>query len=310
MMKDKYLNIPFMNYFVARICDALLGQIIIYYVLSYTTSDELFSGLTQFQEFIVTCLKNTVEWLMGSPAGLKLYCPLNSILGSFCQFHISLWWTFLSLLSPFLKVAFNFFLFLGNFGFSFQVSMLADILAIVSVHMYCIYVYASRLYYFQMKGLKILSRLFIGKKRSPLPGNVHSDPYTTEQLLFGTVSFTILLFLLPTTLIYYAVFTGIRVTLIFAGGLLTRLKFIMNIFPVYLTFLWFYNPILLTSTMRVNMKADYFPDGTLVNRVKPVCEPWRKTVEICIPKTIIKPGEIEWRKLTADVLMGNLIYTV
>lgn len=62
-----------------------------------------------------------------------------------------------------------------------------------------------------MKGLKILSRLFIGKKRNPLPGTEHSSPYTTEQLLFGTVSFTILLFLLPTTLIYYFVFTAVRI---------------------------------------------------------------------------------------------------
>lgn len=108
---------------------------------------------------------------MGSPAGFKLYCPLNNILGSFYQFHISLWWTFLSnlyldilllcvygtvsshvllfnefteLCNPFLKLLFNFFLFLGNFGFSFQVSILADLLAVVSVHMYCIYVYAAR----------------------------------------------------------------------------------------------------------------------------------------------------------------------
>lgn len=69
-----------------------------------------------------------------------------------------------------------------------------------------------RLYFFQMKGLKILSRLFIGRKRNPLPGSVHSSPYTTEQLLFGTVSFTVILFLLPTTLIYYVVFTGVRMT--------------------------------------------------------------------------------------------------
>lgn len=61
----------------------------------------------------------------------------------------------------------------------------------------------------QIEGLKILSRLFIGKKRKPLPGKTQSLPYTTEQLLFGTVSFTILLFLLPTTLIYYFVFTTV-----------------------------------------------------------------------------------------------------
>lgn len=45
-----YLDVQYTNYIVARICDALLGELIIYHVMSYTSSDELFAVLIQFQE--------------------------------------------------------------------------------------------------------------------------------------------------------------------------------------------------------------------------------------------------------------------
>ncbi len=44
------LNLRNVNYIVARIMDALLGQIIMFYVMSFTNSDEMFSAVTDFQE--------------------------------------------------------------------------------------------------------------------------------------------------------------------------------------------------------------------------------------------------------------------
>ena len=52
-----------------------------------------------------------------------------------------------------------------------------------------------------------LWRLFRGKKYNPLRNRVDSSPHeNVEQLFVGTLAFTILLFLYPTTLVYYAVF--------------------------------------------------------------------------------------------------------
>lgn len=39
---------------------------------------------------------DVVTWLMKEPAGMKLNDEFSLILGLFFQFHISLWWTFLS----------------------------------------------------------------------------------------------------------------------------------------------------------------------------------------------------------------------
>ncbi len=67
----------------------------------------------------------------------------------------------------------------------------------------------SRLYNLQMKGLTSLWRLFRGKKWNPLWGRVDSFAFNVNQLIIGTLLFTILLFLLPTTILFYGVFTGV-----------------------------------------------------------------------------------------------------
>lgn len=59
----------------------------------------------------------------------------------------------------------------------------------------------------QISGLIALLRLFVGRKYNPLRGGIDSCEYTNQELFVGTVAFTILLLLLPTTTMYYIVFT-------------------------------------------------------------------------------------------------------
>lgn len=59
----------------------------------------------------------------------------------------------------------------------------------------------------QISGLIALLRLFVGRKYNPLRGSIDSCEYTNQELFVGTVAFTILLLLLPTTALYYIVFT-------------------------------------------------------------------------------------------------------
>jgi hypothetical protein len=66
-----------------------------------------------------------------------------------------------------------------------------------------------RLYSLQVSGLVALWRLFLGQKHNPLRGRVDSCHYSPDQLFVGTLAFTILLFLLPTTFMYYIVFTTV-----------------------------------------------------------------------------------------------------
>ena len=90
-------------------------------------------------------------------------------------------------------------------------------------HVHCFYAYARSLFRVQTNGLMSLFRLFLGKccfvilaflqlhsspgkKYNPLRKRVDTSVNNVDQLFVGTVAFTILLFLYPTTLMYYAVF--------------------------------------------------------------------------------------------------------
>ncbi|KAL5237358.1 hypothetical protein ACI65C_004768 [Semiaphis heraclei] len=44
---------------------------------------------------VIKVLQGTLQWLMGSPAGLKLNDPLNSLLGTCFLYLVNLWWSFL-----------------------------------------------------------------------------------------------------------------------------------------------------------------------------------------------------------------------
>lgn len=68
---------------------------------------------------------------------------------------------------------------------------------------------SCRLYSLQVRALSSLWRLFRGKKWNVLRQRVDSVQYDIDQLFVGTLLFTILLFLLPTTGLYYVVFTSV-----------------------------------------------------------------------------------------------------
>ncbi|XP_060523018.1 phosphatidylinositol N-acetylglucosaminyltransferase subunit Q [Cylas formicarius] len=178
---------------------------------------------------------------MGSPIGLKLNHAFNNSLGMFFFYHINLWRIFLQATRPLLNEYFLFLVLPAVLGVSFQFAMLIDIVSMMTFHVYCIYVYAARLFSLQVKGLVSLWRLFIGRKHNPLRNRVDSCEYSPNQLFIGTLGFTILLFLLPTTTMYYIVFATFRMTTLLFNNLLASLKNFFNALPLYVIFLWICN---------------------------------------------------------------------
>ena len=70
--------------------------------------------------------------------------------------------------------------------------------------------YCHQLALSQYKGLLALWRLFLGKKYNPLRDRVDSADNNVEQLFLGTIIFTILLFLIPTTVTFFSVFLALK----------------------------------------------------------------------------------------------------
>lgn len=97
--------------------------------------------------------------------------------------------------------------FLSIFGASIAISIGLDCISIMTLHIFCFHVYVARLYQLEMRCLYSFLHFFRGKKYNPLRNRIDSANFDAQQLFLGTIVFTILIFLLPTILAYYCVFT-------------------------------------------------------------------------------------------------------
>ncbi|KAG5318952.1 PIGQ acetylglucosaminyltransferase, partial [Pseudoatta argentina] len=306
IIRNRGIKLKTGNYALAIVIDMALG-IFVLQLLRYYIEDQPSQLLLNNAEKVVETLKELINWLMGVPAGLKLNHALNNTMGKFFLYHIQLWWTFLIFLKPLLDLAFEVLLLFGKLGVTFQISIVADLLALVSFHTYCIYVYAARLFNIQLRGITALFRLFLGKKKNPLRERVDSCLYQTDQLFVGTLSFTILLFLMPTTWVYYTVFTLLRLVSIAFGGFLTRLKFYLQVMPVYTFWKWLLRSYCTCSIVDIRLHPSCTQEVTVLSMTM-VVAPWRLTWKKCIPDTIICHPSIEWCRILNNVIWGHLLY--
>jgi len=98
-----------------------------------------------------------------------------------------------------------------------------DAFNLATFHVQCFYAYARRLHRSQVDGLFSLWRLFRGKKYNPLKKRVDSlEGADANRLFVGTIAFTILLFLYPTTLMYFVVFKVLELAIEGVNALLSK----------------------------------------------------------------------------------------
>ncbi|KAL0278894.1 UNVERIFIED_CONTAM: hypothetical protein PYX00_000576 [Menopon gallinae] len=248
-------HIKKMNFLLSVILDVFLGAIFLNYLTTWFSPDS-FAKFLLSAEKAIQSLRDLIHWLTGDPAGFKLNFTFSKMLATFFLFYIDIWCSFIAILRPMYNMIFMVFLFMGKAGITFQVSVMADILAVVTFHIYCICLFAARLYNIQVFGLIALWRLFLGRKRNPLRDRVDSCKYTPEQLFIGTLGFTILLFLLPTTLIYYVVFTFLRIILTIVSGSLVRIRYFILSLQLYSTVLWLVGSPKVCAGIQLTPKAN------------------------------------------------------
>jgi len=81
--------------------------------------------------------------------------------------------------------------------------------------------------------LSSLWKLFRGKKWNPLRQRTDSLDFHIDQLLLGTMLFTVTSFLLPTTAVYYFFFAFVKVLIGTAQFCLLCLVELLDRFPIY-----------------------------------------------------------------------------
>ncbi|XP_062207164.1 uncharacterized protein LOC133908945 isoform X2 [Phragmites australis] len=124
-------------------------------------------------------LRSGCVWLMGVPAGFKLNTELAELL-----------------------------------GLSVPVSFLIDIVQLATLHVTMLHWLISLIYSRQIQTVASLWRLFRGRKWNPLRKRLDSYDYTVEQHVVGSLLFTPVLLLIPTTSVFYIFFSILTTTVI------------------------------------------------------------------------------------------------
>ncbi|RUS15753.1 N-acetylglucosaminyl transferase component-domain-containing protein [Endogone sp. FLAS-F59071] len=160
--------------------------------------------------YMVDSLESMIDWLMGWPAGLKLNSELDKFLGELFLWLIRMWTVCMASLRPITPTLIGLIGLSGVCGASMIFSLASDLIAFMTLHVYWFYMVAARIFNWQLTILFSLFNLFQGKKRNMLRHRIDSCDYDLDQLLLGTILFTLLTFLFPTIIVYYLTFATVK----------------------------------------------------------------------------------------------------
>ncbi|XP_069358750.1 phosphatidylinositol N-acetylglucosaminyltransferase subunit Q [Maniola hyperantus] len=289
------------NLIMVIILDILLG----YLVLELLVFDRKALGTLLFGilEKLVNLMYSLLKWLMGAPAGLKLNNAFNKMLGKYFLYHVELWWLFLDVSGEKLDVFLHIYQYLGYLGFTFQAAIISDMMCLATFHSYCIYVYAARLFNLQISGLTALLRLFVGRKYNPLRGGIDSCEYTNQEMFVGTVAFTILLLLLPTTLMYYIVFTMFRVLSLSVQYILAKVIYLIQSLPIHVFILWITRSPKIAGNILIE---EVESDSSIILKVRLCNKSLGDLTENFTPPVKV-PKHFDWSNIVSNVFTGKQI---
>lgn len=183
-------------------------------------------------------LKMISTWLMNSPGGIKLNNELSMFFSELFTWMIEFWK--IALIDPLIPNFPRIFYIIAlssTFGATFSIAIFSDFLSIITFHIYCFYFASARIFNWQLSILTSLFHLFCGQKRNILRNRIDSNDYDLDQLLLGTLLFTVLIFLLPTIFAFYLTFTITRLSILVIIGTLELLMSCLNHFPIFLILL-------------------------------------------------------------------------
>nr|XP_014263344.2 phosphatidylinositol N-acetylglucosaminyltransferase subunit Q [Maylandia zebra]XP_014263349.2 phosphatidylinositol N-acetylglucosaminyltransferase subunit Q [Maylandia zebra] len=295
------------NILVSFLVDVGLGVLLMSWLYRDDHIATLANMLMPAADHVAKELEELLQWLMGAPAGLKMNRALDQVLGRFFLYHIHLWISYIHLMSPFIEGILWYGGLSACLGLTFALSLLSDMVALLTFHIYCFYVYGARLYCLKIYGLSSLWRLFRGKKWNVLRQRVDSCSYDVDQLFIGMLLFTILLFLLPTTALYYLVFTLLRLVVVLFQGVLHLSVDFINSFPLFAMGLRLFRPYRLAEGVKFQVLCE--EPGTalhLLMEINPlkcstVVQLYRTLTYSCYPRD-------SWAALVKKLFVGELIY--
>ena len=118
-------------------------------------------------------------------------------------------------------------------GTTLPIAIFSDLLSVGTLHVLCFYTAFSRIFSWLLTTIVSLFHLFRGKKHNVLRNRIDSCDYDLDQLLLGTILFTLLFFLLPTVTVFYLTFTSARIGIIVIKAAQDMLLALLNHTPIF-----------------------------------------------------------------------------
>jgi len=161
--KDRAIPMVFFGSLLCTMAvDIILGVLIVSWLFSNGYNMCATDFMMEKTDTVVELLNALLDWLKGAPAGLKLNKHLTEYLSTFFLYHVYLWQIYLNCIVPYLQIIISLIIMSGCFGATFLLSLASDVLSLVTLHIYCFYVYAARIYNLQLQKLVTLAKLFTG----------------------------------------------------------------------------------------------------------------------------------------------------
>lgn len=227
-------NIQSINLAFFLAVDALIGSVVALCIANYLPNlPTSFSTLRS--SWSIGSYKNLMNWLMGWPAGFKLNNNLNKFLGEMFLWMLSVWevLVYSSYKFSFDSIAVATAYYSAIVGISSLFAAMQDILGVITLHLQFMHFVSSKIYKFQVFSLFNLVLLFRGMKWNDLRKRYDYANYDTDQLLIGTILFTVLAYLFPTVLVYFLSFLLTTITIKGTSKLLSFFQQFCTHFPYW-----------------------------------------------------------------------------
>jgi len=163
------------------------------------------------QTYTVAFVKQALHWTNSYPVGLKLndqlghaFCVCSNLAVDFWHIYV-LQHAYLVLPNMIWAVGFA-----SLFGNTFALAIASDFLAIGTFHLWIIYRLFTFIFDFQLQFLSVLFNIFRGRKYNVLRKRNEPATYQLDQLILGTILFTLAIFLFPTILAFYILTSTVR----------------------------------------------------------------------------------------------------
>lgn len=132
--------------------------------------------------------------------------------------------------------------FISLLGTTFTLSIASDFLTISTFHLWVIYRLFTLIFDCQLKFLSVLFNIFRGRKFNVMKKRNEPATYQLDQLILGTILFTLATFLFPTVLAFYMVASAFRVLIVWVHGIIGTGLFVLNHFPLFVVTLRLKDP--------------------------------------------------------------------